>query len=174
MSENPLYEEPEIGDKSSKAAKAKKAESPLDRLLTAISQKVERPQVLLDVPSRPGVKLRISPNVSQGQLRSWRKQAGEDSKQGLDSTKFAAYVIGNTTIGFVINDEDVEEDGHPINFASPSILAATDSSRPVPDAVKVFFGVDAHVETAALAILDACGYGDTIEVEDPMKGSSTN
>ena len=172
MSENPLYEE---ADQTKPAkGKAAKTESPLDRLLAVISSKVEIPPVLLAVPSRPNVQLRISPNVSQQQIRAWRKNAGEDSKQGMDSTKFAAYVIGNTTIGIVINDEEVEEDGHAVNFASPSILAATDAARPVPDAVRAFFGVDAHVESAALAILDASGYGDTVEVEDPTKGSSTN
>ncbi len=173
MSENPLYEE---ADQSVKAAKTKatRSETPLDRLLSVISSKVEIPPVILDVPSRPGVKLRISPNVSQQQIRAWRKNAGEDSKHGMDSTKFAAYVIGNTTIGILFNEEEVEEDGHALNFASPSILAATDAARPVPDAVRAFFGVDAHVESAALAILDASGYGDTVEVEDPTKESSTN
>jgi hypothetical protein len=176
MSENPLYEEAEATEATVKTPKVKtaKSETPLDRLLLVISSKVEIPEVLLEVPSRPGVKLRISPNVSQQHIRAWRKNAGEDSKHGMDSTKFGAYVIGNTTVGIIINDEEVEEDGHAINFASPSILAATDTSRPVPDAVRAFFGVDAHVESAALAILDAAGYGDTVEVEDPMKESSTN
>lgn len=173
MSENPLYEEAEPSTKAPKA-KTGKSETPLDRLLLVISSKVEIPPVLLEVPSRPGVKLRISPNVSQQHIRSWRKNAGEDSKHGMDSTKFGAYVIGNTTVGIIINDEEVEEDGHSVNFASPSILAATDTRFPVPDAVRAFFGVDAHVESAALAILDAAGYGDTVEVEDPTKESLTN
>ena len=176
MNENPLYEEAEATEATVKAPKAKtaKSETPLDRLLTLIASKVEIPEVLLEVPSRPGVKLRISPNVTQQQIRAWRKNAGEDSKHGMDSTKFGAYVIGHTTVGIMINDEDVEEDGHPTNFASASIMAATDTSRPVPDTVRAFFGVDAHVESAALAILDASGYGDTVEVEDPTRGSSTN
>lgn len=181
MSENPLYEDSTTSDddainagRSSKANKGKKQDTPLERLLEAISSKVERPIVNLDVPSRPGVKLRISPNVTQQQLRAWRRNAGEDTKKGLDSTKFAAYVIGNTTVGIAIDGEEVEEDGHAVNFASGSILAATDTSRPVPDAVQAFFGVDAHIESAALAILDAAGYGDDIEVEDPTKESSTN
>lgn len=177
MSDNPLYEETAAasddvpGRKS--PAKGKKAESPLDRLISAISEKVERPVVHLEVPSRPGVKLMISPNITQNQLKAWRKNAGEDSKRGLDSTKFAAYVIGNSTVGIIIDGEEVEEDGHAMNFASPSILNATETDRPVPDAVQAFFGVDANVESAALAILDASGYGDDIEIEDPTKGSST-
>jgi len=130
MNENPLYEEAEATEATVKAPKAKtaKSETPLDRLLTLIASKVEIPEVLLEVPSRPGVKLRISPNVTQQQIRAWRKNAGEDSKHGMDSTKFGAYVIGHTTVGIMINDEDVEEDGHPMNFASASIMAATDTS----------------------------------------------
>jgi hypothetical protein len=35
-----------------------------------------------------------------------------------------------------------------------------------------FFGLDPHVEAAALAIIDAAGYGDTVEqTENPTKHS---
>ena len=44
----------------------------------------------------------------------------------------------------------------------------TGASRPVPEGVRNFFGTDPHVEGAALAILEAAGYGDTVDVvEDP-------
>jgi hypothetical protein len=50
----------------------------------------------------------------------------------------------------------------------------TNTTRPLPDCVKEFFGVDPHIEAAALSILDAAGYSDSVDVEDPTKGSSTN
>ena len=50
----------------------------------------------------------------------------------------------------------------------------TDTTRPIPEAVRAFFGLDPHVEAAAVAILDASGFGDTIEAMDPTKESSTN
>jgi len=47
----------------------------------------------------------------------------------------------------------------------------TDTTKPLPDCVKVFFGVDPHIEAAALAILDASGYSDTVDTVDPTKES---
>ena len=61
-----------------------------------------------------------------------------------------------------------------MNFASAEVLNMTGTDRPVPDAVRAFFGTDPHLEAAALAILEAAGYGDTVETVDPTKKSSTN
>jgi hypothetical protein len=61
-----------------------------------------------------------------------------------------------------------------LNFASSAVLKMTDTTRPIPEAVRAFFGLDPHVEAAAVAILDASGFGDTIEAMDPTKESSTN
>jgi hypothetical protein len=161
--------------KAGKSLSKPKSETTLDRLKEVISTKVERPAVLLEVPSRPGVKLRISPNINQNQIRAWRRNSGEDTKAGMDSTKFACYVIGHSTVGILMDDEEVlDDEGNRLNFASDIILTTTETSRPVPDAVRAFFGVDPHLESAALAILDAAGYSDTVETEDPTKGSSTN
>lgn len=140
-------------------------ESILDQLKEVISKKVFRPEILIDVPERPGVKLRVSPNITQNQLKSWQRQCGSESKGGLDGVKFACTVIGQTTRGIVLNGVDVEEDGRPLGFASPSVLSMTGASRAIPECVQGFFGLDPHLESAALAIIDAAGYGDTIEAE---------
>lgn len=140
-------------------------ESILDQLKEVISKKVSRPEILIDVPERPGVKLRISPNISQNQLKSWQRQCGSESKSGLDGVKFACTVIGQTTRGIILNGVEVFEDGRPLGFASPSVLSMTGASRAIPECVQGFFGLDPHLESAALAIIDAAGYGDTIEAE---------
>lgn len=175
---NSLYSESEQPKKAeSKHASIPKVEEPnmLARLKEVIQKKVERPVVRLDVPERPGVSLRISPNITQHQLRQWRKNSGEDSKAGMDSIKFSCYVIGTTTVGICFGDDEVfDESGYPLNFASQSILDMTDSTRPIPEAVRAFFGVDPHLEAAALAILDAAGYSDTIDTTDPTTESSGN
>jgi hypothetical protein len=67
-----------------------------------------------------------------------------------------------------------DENGNFLNFAHPIILEMTEAARPVPDAVRAMFGVDPHVESAALAILDAAGYSDTVAAVDPTKESSAN
>jgi hypothetical protein len=108
-------------------------------------------------------------------MKNWRKNAGEDSRNGLDATKFACLVIGHTTIGICIDDEEIfDENGNNITFGHPLILEMTETTRPVPEAVRALFGVDPHVESAALAILDAAGYSDTVAAVDPTKESSTN
>jgi hypothetical protein len=178
---NSLYstEEQPITTKAVKPAKVSTqqtdVETPLSRLKSVIAKKVERSVVLLEVPERPGVKIRISPNITQQQMKNWRKNAGEDTRNGLDATKFACSVIAHTTVGLEIDGEEVlDEDGNELTFASPLVLAMTETIRPLPDCVKAFFGVDPHIEAAALAILDAAGYSDTVDAVDPMKGSSTS
>ena len=177
MSNNELYTSPEESKKSAKTDKTeKRAElTLLDQLSAAIKRKVERPVVYLNVPERPHVKLIISPNITQHQIRSWRKAAGEETKAGMDALRFACLVVGSTTRGIMFNDEEVRDaDGNELTFASDLILQMTETTRPQPDCVRAFFGVDPHVESAAVAILEAAGYSDTVDTEDPMKESSTN
>jgi hypothetical protein len=183
MSDNPLYTTEDSDDvKSSKKAGQRdgltpsvKEETQLDRLRSVVRKKVERPVVHIPVTERDGVSIKVSPNITQSQMKNWRKSAGEDSRNGLDATKFACLVIGNTTIGICMDDEEIFDDGgNNLNFAHPLVLEMTDTTRPVPDAVRAMFGVDPHIESAALAILDAAGYSDTVAAVDPTKESSTN
>lgn len=165
-------------EKAKKTTEAKvggKQETLLERLAATVSEKVRRKDIYINVPERAGVTLRISPNITQSQVRKWRREAGEESKNGMDATKFATFVIGHTTEAILFNDQEVKnESGFDITFASDEVLTMTKTARPVPDAVRAFFGLDPHVEAAALAILDAAGFGDTIEpAEDPTRKSST-
>lgn len=144
----------------------------LERLRKELAKKVERTEILIDVPERPGISLRISPNITQHQMRSWRKNSGENTKNGFDPTKFACYVVGHTCTGiFFDGEEALNSDGHQLTFASAEILDMTNSTRPIPDCVQAFFGIDPHVEAAALTIMDAAGYGDEVEQVDPTTES---
>jgi hypothetical protein len=176
MNDNSQLYSTEDAPKTAKPAvkDSPKEETLLQKLSSVIEKKVERPIVYIDVPERPGVTLKISPNITQNQMRNWRKHAGEDTRNGMDGTRFACSVIGHTTIGICMNNEEVfDEDGNELTFASPLVLKMTDTTRPLPDCVREFFGVDPHIEAAALAILDAAGYSDTVETVDPTKESST-
>jgi hypothetical protein len=147
-------------------------ENVLDALKAVISKKVQRNEIFINVPERPGVTLLISPNITQNQIKAWQKNSGSESKNGIDATKFACQVIGHTTKGIFLNGEEVLEDGKSLGFASPSVLKMTGAARALPDGVQMFFGLDPHVESAALAIIDAAGYGDTVEQqENPSKQS---
>ena len=144
----------------------------LDQLRNVISKKVERSPIFIEVPERPGVTVKVRPQITQHQMKSWRKNAGEDTKAGLDATKFACSVIGHTTIGIYINGQEAtNKDGIPLTFASPEILEMTHTTRPLPDCVREFFGLDPHVEAAALAIMEHAGFGDTVDAVDPTKVS---
>ena len=172
MSTELYAEEPAEKPKKTSASKAEEEPTLLERLKETISAEVDRPVVLLEVPERKGVYIRISPNISQSKMRHWRKQAGEETKNGLDPTKFACFVVGHTTTGFEMDGEEVlDEDGLPMNFASSAILKMTGAGRPVPDAVRNFFGTDPHVEAAALAVLEAAGFSDTVDTVDPTNES---
>ena len=147
--------------------------SVLDRLRGEVSKKIERSLVFVEVPERKGVLLKVSPNISQEQLRKWRRASGEGTKNEFDPTKFATHVIAHTTRGILFDNVEVfSEAGHPLSFASPEILEMTDTTMPIPNCVKAFFGLDPHIEAAALAIMEAAGYSDTVEAgEDPTKKS---
>lgn len=164
-------------DEPSKAPKKSSDKSPtvLDQLKTVLAKKVEREPIYIEVPERPGVLLKVSPNITQHQMRSWRKNAGEETKNGLDPLRFACSVIGHTTLGFEINGQEVaNSDGVLLTFASQEIMDMTSTSRPLPDCVRAFFGIDPHVEAAAVAIMEASGYGDTVEAVNPTTTSSTS
>lgn len=139
----------------------------LDELREALGKKIERPQVLIEVPERPSVKVLVTPNIEQRQLREWRKRAGEGTKNGMDTTLFSAILVATLTRGIYFGDEEMlSENGDPLTFASPEIKDMLDVTRPVPEGVKAMFGIDAHVEAAAYAIMEAAGLGDSVEVDD--------
>lgn len=145
----------------------------LDALKAIISEKVRRQDVYIAVPERPGVMIRVSPNITQSQLKAWRRNAGEERKNGMDTMKFSANLIAATTTGILVNDEVVvDEDGIEVTFASPQVMQMTGTNRPHPDCVVAFFGLEPHIEAAAVAIIEAAGYGDNVDAVDPLKRSS--
>lgn len=167
-----IYETVDQSSAKKAVAKEPKAPTVLDQLKDVLAKKVERDAVFIEVPEREGVTVKVSPNITQHQLRAWRKNAGEDTKNGLDATKFACAVLGHTCVGIFVNGEQVvNEDGIGLTFASDAILEMTGTTRPIPDCVRAFFGIDPHVESAALAVLEAAGYSDTVETVDPTTAS---
>jgi hypothetical protein len=147
----------------------------LNQLKAVIQKTTKREDIFIQVPERDGVLVRVSPNITQNQLRAWRRNAGDDTKKGLDTLKFSCNVIAATCTGIMINDEIVTNDmGVEVTFASQEIMQMTGTSRPHPDCVQAFFGLEPHIEAAAVAIIEASGYGDAVEAVDPTKRSSEN
>ena len=143
----------------------------LEQLREEFSKKVRRPDVFLEVPERPTMLIRFSPNISQHQIRAWRRNSGEDSKAGLDSVKFACFVLANTCTGIMLNNEMVvDEEGRELIFGDEAIVSMLEANT-VSEAIKAVFVVEPHVEAAALAVMEAAGYNDSVEQVDPTKGS---
>ena len=162
-------------DTPSSALSSMDSNNVLSRLKSVVEKRVERKTVEINVPERQGVSILVSPNITQNQLKAWRRNAGEDSKSGLDTLKFACSVDGHTTKSILIDGEVAyAENGHELTFASPEILEMTGTTRPLPDCVHAFFGIEPHIEAAAVAIMEAAGYGDTVDAVDPTMNSTTN
>ena len=151
--------------------------SPLERLREKLSKKIYREEFRLEVPERSkdgsSLQLVISPNIPQETLKAWKNKAGESSKKGLDFGHFCTLVVASTTVGMYMDDEEMlSEQGHPLTFASPEIKEMLGVNRPVPEGVREMFGVDPHVEAAALTIMEKAGYGEAVDaVDDPLKDS---
>jgi hypothetical protein len=142
----------------------------LSRLKSSLSQKVERASVLLEVPERPEMAIRYSPNISQHQLKAWRRNSGADRKDGLDGVRFSCHVLANTCTGILIDGQEVTDNGHPVTFSHEVVMQMVGAPK-VFDCVLKVYGLDPHVEAAAIAILDAAGFNDSVEQVDPTKTS---
>lgn len=152
------------------AAKTKDKESTvLDRLRGELSKKVRRPDIYLEVPERPEMAVRFSPNMTQQQVRAWRRNAGDDTKQGMDTTKFACLVLANTCTGILLGGELVTDDaGEPLTFGDDAVMQMVDADR-VQDTIRAIYVVEPHIESTALAVMDASGFNDSVEQVDPTK-----
>ena len=120
---NSFYEETTSTDRDT--ATLEENDNILDQLKAVIGKVVKRPDIFINVPERPGVTLLISPNITQNQIRAWQKNAGSETKNGIDATKFACQVVGHTTRGVFLNGEEVFEGGKPFQMLSLLSLVLT-------------------------------------------------
>lgn len=148
---------------------AKTEATVLDKLKGELSKKVRRPDIYLEVPERAGMAIRYSPNITQQQVRAWRRNSGEDTKKGMDATVFACLVLSNTCNGILLENEIVTDDaGEPLGFGSDEIMAMVGADR-VQDCIRAIYVVEPHIEATALAVMEAAGFNDSVEQVDPTK-----
>lgn len=146
----------------------------LDKLRAIVQEEVRRPDIEIPVPERQGVSVVFSPNIDSKRLKRLRKLSGAESRNGLDPLKFASYVIAETTTQILVKGEVAQnDDAINLNFASLEILEMTEAGDPL-EAVQKFFGLDPHVESAALKILESAGYSDELDEADPTAGLLTD
>lgn len=142
----------------------------LAKLKATLSAEVRREDVLVEVPERPNMIIRYSPNISQHQIKAWRRASGDGRKDGLDAVRFACHVLANTCTGILLDGQEVTENDEPVTFSHESVMRMVNAAR-VFDCVRAVYGLDPHVEAAALAVLDAAGFNDDVEQVDPTKTS---
>jgi hypothetical protein len=144
-------------------------ESTLSKLRNELTKKVRRPEIFLEVPERPSMAVRYSPNINQNQVRAWRRNSGEDTKNGMDATKFACYVLANTCTGVIMDGELAKDDrGDELVFGSDEIMKMVGAER-VQEAIRAIYVVEPHIEATALAVMEAAGFNDSVEQVDPTK-----
>lgn len=167
------FEQPGLGESTKKTSDPYQDDEKtvLEQLKERLTRKIERPEIEVEVPERKGVTVRFSPNITHHQMRAWRKKAGDSTKAGMDPLKFACEVIGQTCMAILVDGVPVTEDGNNVTFASDSILEWVGASRPIPDGIRSFYGVDPHIEAVAVTIMEKSGYGDDVEEVDPTTGS---
>lgn len=164
------------GDISVGAPKNQAFDGPQDEptllaaLKSSLSKKVARTEILLEVPERPDMVVRYSPNITQHQVKQWRKNSGEGRKEGLDGVRFSCHVLANTCTGILLHGQEVTENGFPVTFSHESVMQMLGVGK-VFDCVRETYGLDPHVEAAAIAVLDAAGFNDSVDQVDPTKTS---
>jgi hypothetical protein len=162
----------ELGDAPSEDKDTKNV---LSQLRAIVSEEVSLPDVEIEVKQRAGVSVIYSPNISNAQLKSWRKKSTNRKTGELDNIKFACLVVGDTAVEIHVNGEPaVLDSGSALTFNSQEFADMMDVEmfEIVPHGIRDFFGVDAHLEATAMAILENSGYGDDVEAEeDPTSGS---
>jgi len=142
----------------------------LSALKSTLSRKVAREDILLEVPERPQMIIRYSPNITQHQIKQWRRNSGDGRKEGLDGVRFSCHVLANTCTGILLDGQEVTENGVPMTFNHDTVMQMLGVGK-VFDCVREVYGLDPHVEAAAIAVLDAAGFNDSVDQVDPTKAS---
>lgn len=134
---------------------------PLAALRETITAAVAKPDVVLEVLTRPGMTIRFSTNFDLDIIQQWRKRSHDKvSPDNFNILKFALLVIANQAEAFGLNGQEPNgQDGNPLSFRSSEVLEWTGTKRAL-DAVRGLYDNDAHVVATAQEVMEAAGFGD--------------
>jgi hypothetical protein len=147
-------------------------DSVLVGLEAELQKEVSRPLIEIPVPDREGVSVVFDPNFRVKTMQRWYKQAGSESRKGLDTIHFATIVIAQTVHQIKFNGQVAEVDGVPLNFVSSKLLQMVDADSAVPEGVVRFYGGDTHLQAVAAKIIEAAGFTEDVDALDPTLGLS--
>lgn len=148
------------------------AASDLEALLGELGRQLEFHDITLPVPARPDYQARYRLVVDAQEMQPWRRLAYDPTcLEGINQTKLACLGLSNLNTGLLVDGREVIDDlGDPITFASPSILGVLKAKTPA-DAVRIFYGFDAHVTASWTSLLAESGFGTMLPPVDAV-GSS--
>lgn len=137
---------------------------PLAALRETITAAVSKPDVVLEVLTRPGMAIRFSTNLDLDVIQQWRRRSHDKSQpDNFNLLKFAQLVIANQSEAFSLNgQEPTGQDGQPISFRSNEVLEWTGTKRAL-DAVRAIYDNDAHIVATAQEVMEAAGFGDEMQ-----------
>lgn len=147
--------------------------SPLEALRATLAKPVERELLRLRVPARAGVTVLFSPDFDHEKRKAWQKRATRKSRRPgredeVDEMLFALIVIANCARAIQMDGVEAHDaSGQPLTFASPVLWEMVSAADP-QDAIRAFYGNDAHILTTAGEIMLAAGFDDDVDAEEEV------
>lgn len=146
----------------------------LAALLEDLKKEVTRDPIMLQVPLRPNIWVKYSPNVTNEQLKKWTKIASRGKRDGdFDAIILAGIVLGATCAGISFDGKEVTEDGEPLKFGSESLMNMLSAGK-VSESVKALYGADSDIQSASMKVLESAGFNQEPNEIDPLEMSGTN
>ena len=136
-------------------------DNPLDALRDTIEAAVERPDLVREVLTRPGLTIRYATSIDMEHIQRWRKSAyDKTAPDNFNMLKFSLLVLANTCRAMALRgQEPTGQDGKPLTFISRELGEWTKQKRHL-DIVRALYASDGHVVQTAQDVLDAAGYAD--------------
>lgn len=125
--------------------------------------------VTVPVTTRPGWAIVCRLDFTGRDLDRWRKAARDKRfEDKLDGIKFAALLLGATTVTLLRDGKPVQQDGEPIDlpFQHRAIMGLY-GARTVDDTVRAFFRREGVLDAAARRVTTEAGWGDEVYATDP-------
>lgn len=125
--------------------------------------------VTVPVTTRPGWAIVCRLDFTGRDLDRWRKAARDKRfEDKLDGIKFAALLLGATTVALLRDGKPVQHEGETIDlpFQHRAIMGLY-SARTVDETVRAFFRREGVLDAAARRVTTEAGWGDEVYATDP-------
>lgn len=154
-------------DPDEKAA-ARAVVSPLEALRLQLAEPVVTEPVKLKVPGRPGIVCEFRTNMEDDDRKAWQKRATKRRRgreDEIDDMYYSSLILANTHIGTYMDGVEVrDEEGTAVTFRHRMLHTMVGANEPM-EAIRKFYGIDAHVLIASGEVLLASGFDDDMTAD---------